>query len=78
MYYSVDHHLDVDIDQLTFLLFLFVFEVGSAICGAAQSSVMLIIGRAVAGMGTSGLTNGGLTIIAAVAPLQRRPGESSW
>lgn len=35
---------------------------------------MLIIGRAVAGMGTSGLQSGGLTIIAASVPLEKRPG----
>lgn len=33
---------------------------------------MLIVGRAVAGMGMSGLFNGGLTIIAALAPLHKR------
>jgi MFS family permease len=37
---------------------------------------MLIIGRAVAGMGGSGLMNGGLTIIAASAPIHKRPGNS--
>jgi hypothetical protein len=38
--------------------FLAFLEVGSALCGAAQSSVMLIVGRAIAGLGASGLTNG--------------------
>jgi hypothetical protein len=38
---------------------------------------MLIIGRAIAGLGSSGLINGGLTIIAASVPLVRRPSESS-
>jgi MFS family permease len=33
---------------------------------------MLIIGRAVAGLGSSGLTNGALTIISAVSPLHKR------
>jgi hypothetical protein len=36
---------------------------------------MLIIGRAVAGMGGSGLSNGALTILAAAAPIHKRPGE---
>lgn len=46
--------------------FFFIFEVGSAICGAAQSSAMLIVGRAIAGVGASGLLNGGYTILALV------------
>ncbi|KAH8892007.1 MFS general substrate transporter [Thozetella sp. PMI_491] len=57
----------------SFLAFLFLFELGSAICGAAQSSSMFIIGRAVAGLGSSGLTNGALTIIAAILPPHKQP-----
>lgn len=38
---------------------------------------MLIIGRAVAGMGASGLSNGALTIIGASASDTKRPGECS-
>ena len=34
---------------------------------------MLIIGRAVGGMGGAGLVNGALTILANSAPLVRRP-----
>lgn len=34
---------------------------------------MLIVGRAVAGMGSSGLFNGSLTIVGVTVPLQRRP-----
>ena len=57
----------------TFLSFFGIFELGSLLCGVANSSNMLIIGRAVAGMGTAGLTNGALTIIAACVPLEKRP-----
>jgi MFS family permease len=60
-----------------YLGFIAFFELGSVICGAAQSSTMLIIGRAVAGIGASGLMSGGLTIIAASAPLHKRPGKAS-
>lgn len=38
---------------------------------------MLIIGRAVAGMESAGIINGGLTIVATLAPMLKRPGESS-
>jgi MFS family permease len=34
---------------------------------------MLIIGRAVAGIGSSGLMNGGLTILSMAMPLHKRP-----
>ncbi|KAF4636816.1 hypothetical protein G7Y89_g1264 [Cudoniella acicularis] len=56
----------------TFMCFVALFELGSLICGVAQSSKMLIVGRAVAGMGGSGLINGALTIIAACVPLEKR------
>jgi MFS family permease len=57
----------------SFLFFFLIFELGSLICGVAPSSTVFIIGRAVAGMGVSGLFNGGLTIIAGSVPLERRP-----
>ena len=34
---------------------------------------MLIIGRAVAGLGASGLVNGAITIISSAVPRERRP-----
>ncbi|RMZ82141.1 hypothetical protein DV738_g1888, partial [Chaetothyriales sp. CBS 135597] len=52
----------------TYLSFFFLFMLGSALCGAAQSSTMFIVGRAIAGTGSSGLSNGSLTIISAVLP----------
>ena len=57
----------------TFLSFLGIFELGSLLCAVAQSSKMLIVGRAVAGLGSSGLINGALTIIAACLPIDKRP-----
>lgn len=60
-------------DQWTYLFFVGIFELGSLLCGVAQSSKMLIVGRAVAGLGGSGLMNGGLTILAACAPPEKRP-----
>jgi len=59
--------------KYTFLKFLAVFELGSLLCGVANSSHMFIIGRAIAGLGSSGLVNGALTIIAACVPLVKRP-----
>ncbi|RYP41575.1 hypothetical protein DL767_000917 [Monosporascus sp. MG133] len=56
----------------SYLWFFTIFEVGSLVCGIANSSAMLIIGRAVAGIGVAGLQNGSLTIIATAAPLLKR------
>ncbi|KAH8684457.1 major facilitator superfamily domain-containing protein [Tricladium varicosporioides] len=58
--------------KITFISFVFLFELGSMICALARNSDMLIVGRAIAGMGGSGLVNGALTIIAASVPLQKR------
>ncbi|CZR65599.1 related to MFS multidrug transporter [Phialocephala subalpina] len=59
--------------KYTFLTFLGIFELGSLLCGVAQYSSMLIIARAVAGLGASGLTNGCYTIMAAAVPMHKRP-----
>lgn len=56
-----------------FLAGVFFFEVGSAICGAAPSSPVFIIGRAVAGLGASGLFSGLMVIMFHTIPLQKRP-----
>ncbi|KLJ06592.1 hypothetical protein EMPG_17906 [Blastomyces silverae] len=50
-----------------------IFEVGSAICGAAPSLNVMILGRALAGMGGSGLYVGCMTLIAATTTLTERP-----
>lgn len=57
----------------TFLLSIFVFEVGSLICGVAPSSTALIVGRAIAGLGAAGISSGVYIIIAFSAPPHRRP-----
>ncbi|KAI3391485.1 hypothetical protein diail_7212 [Diaporthe ilicicola] len=57
----------------TYMASVLLFELGSLVCALATSSDMLIGGRAVAGLGASGLFNGALTIIAALVPLRRRP-----
>ncbi|KAH6645459.1 major facilitator superfamily domain-containing protein [Truncatella angustata] len=57
----------------TYLASLFFFELGSLICGIAPSSLALIIGRAIAGMGSSGVFAGSLVIITRTSPLEKRP-----
>ncbi|PPR05123.1 hypothetical protein CVT24_010379 [Panaeolus cyanescens] len=56
-----------------FLTTVAIFEVGSLICGVAPNSVTLIVGRAIAGLGSAGIFSGALIIIAHSVPLERRP-----
>ncbi|KAM3449469.1 hypothetical protein MY3296_006934 [Beauveria thailandica] len=56
-----------------FLSAVGIFLIGSAICGAAHSSVMLIVGRAVAGLGSSGIFGGSVIITFFTVPLKMRP-----
>ncbi|KAK3168518.1 hypothetical protein OEA41_004966 [Lepraria neglecta] len=57
----------------TFMVSIAIFEIGSLICGVAQNSVTLIIGRAIAGMGGAGIASGAYTIIAFAVPPTQRP-----
>lgn len=44
--------------KYVFLTAIMLFEVGSAICGAAPSSIAFILGRAIAGFGSGGVMSG--------------------
>lgn len=59
--------------KISFLIALFIFEVGSAVCGSAPNAEALIVGRAIAGLGAAGLGAGAYTIIAFSAPPKKRP-----
>ncbi|KAF9884963.1 hypothetical protein FE257_000873 [Aspergillus nanangensis] len=52
---------------------IFLFEVGSAICGAAPSMTVLIIARVIAGIGGCGMHAGSLTYIAVLTSMKERP-----
>ncbi|MCJ1403810.1 hypothetical protein MMC11_007033 [Xylographa trunciseda] len=56
-----------------FLGSILVFEVGSAVCGAAPNSVVFIIGRAIAGLGSAGIFSGAIILIVYIVPLNKRP-----
>ncbi|OAP63962.1 hypothetical protein AYL99_03189 [Fonsecaea erecta] len=56
-----------------FLSGIVLFEVGSAVCGSAPSSTAFILGRAVAGLGASGMFSGAMVIMFHTIPLQQRP-----
>lgn len=56
-----------------FLLSIFIFEVGSLVCGVAPNSAALIAGRAIAGAGAAGISAGAYILVALSAPPRRRP-----
>lgn len=58
--------------KATFLFSIFLFELGSLICAVAPSSSVLILGRAIAGVGAAGVSSGGYTIIGLSAEPKRR------
>lgn len=59
--------------KYVYLSAIFIFEVGSLICGVAPNSMTLIIGRAVAGLGSAGIFSGAILIVAQTVPLAKRP-----
>ncbi len=56
-----------------FITAITVFEIGSLVCAATPSSVGLITGRAIAGLGAAGIFSGALIILSNVVPLRSRP-----
>ncbi|CAH0051604.1 unnamed protein product [Clonostachys solani] len=59
--------------KISFLMAVFIFEVGSLICAVAPNSTAFIVGRAIAGAGAAGLGSGCYTLIAFAARPQQRP-----
>lgn len=56
-----------------YLIALSIFEVGSLVCAVTPTSVGLICGRAIAGLGAAGLFSGSILIITQSVPLVKRP-----
>jgi MFS family permease len=56
-----------------FLTGILIFELGSLLCGVSRSSTMLIIGRAITGVGAAGVITGSYCIVAFAVPPVRRP-----
>jgi MFS family permease len=57
----------------SFLVSILIFEIGSALCGAAPNSSTFITGRAIAGLGSAGIVCGGMMVILSLVPLHKRP-----
>jgi MFS family permease len=56
-----------------YLTCIIIFEIGSAICGAAPNSATLIAGRAIAGFGSAGMFSGIVIIGTHIVALRNRP-----
>ena len=56
-----------------YLIAIVIFELGSLVCGVAPNSTALIVGRAIAGLGSAGIFSGAYLIIAMSQPLEKRP-----
>lgn len=56
-----------------YILNVFLFEVGSAICGAAPTMEVMIVGRAICGVSGSGLYVGVMSLIAVTTTMAERP-----
>ncbi|RJE25229.1 hypothetical protein PHISCL_02442 [Aspergillus sclerotialis] len=52
---------------------MFLFLVGSAVCGSAPNSPALIVGRAIAGVGCAGLLVAAFSLVPFIAPPAKRP-----
>ncbi|KAJ5980927.1 hypothetical protein N7481_008225 [Penicillium waksmanii] len=59
--------------KFLYLFSVVMFEVGSAVCGAAPSMNAMIVGRAVAGLGGAGMYLGCLTLLSITSSVRQRP-----
>lgn len=56
-----------------YVLTIVIFEVGSALCGAAPNMNALILGRAICGFGGVGMYLGVLSLLSALTSIAERP-----
>ncbi|RMD42206.1 hypothetical protein DV735_g2937, partial [Chaetothyriales sp. CBS 134920] len=59
--------------KILYLFCVFLFQAGSAICGAAPSMDVLIVGRATCGVGGAGMYIGVLSLLSAFTTKRERP-----
>ncbi|OAQ31158.1 MFS general substrate transporter [Linnemannia elongata AG-77] len=58
--------------KTTYLFAIFVFLIGSALCGASQNMTMLIISRGLSGIGAGGILSTAMIIVAGLVSLRDR------
>lgn len=59
--------------KYVYMILIAIFEIGSLICGVAPSMTVLILGRAIAGVGGGGIFVSVLTIVSQITRLEDRP-----
>lgn len=59
--------------KIVLIASILLFEIGSAVCGAAPNMNALIVGRAIAGAGSAGIFSGVIQVTIALLPLDKRP-----
>ena len=59
--------------KLWYLIGILIFELGSIVCAVAKNPTTLIVGRAIQGVGGSGVTVGLFSIVGFAAPPAKRP-----
>ncbi|KAB8069922.1 major facilitator superfamily domain-containing protein [Aspergillus leporis] len=59
--------------KCVYLFNIALFEIGSAVCGAAPNMTALVVGRVIAGVGGSGMYSGTLSFVAMLTSLKERP-----
>ncbi|KAM0720750.1 hypothetical protein Q7P37_004887 [Cladosporium fusiforme] len=59
--------------KLWYLISILIFQVGSIVCAVAKNPTTLIVGRAIQGVGGSGVTVGLFCIVAFATPPAKRP-----
>jgi MFS family permease len=58
--------------KMVFLGCIIIFELGSVLCGAAPDVQVLILGRAIAGVGAAGMMTSMVTLMAEITTLEKR------
>ena len=56
-----------------YLFNILLFEIGSAMCGAAPNMIVLIVGRVIAGVGGAGMYSGTLMYVSVSTTMAERP-----
>ena len=57
----------------TYIICIFIFEVGSAVCGSAPTMNAFIVGRAICGFSGAGMYVGLMTMLAVTTTIKERP-----
>ena len=65
-------HLSTDFSpKFVFIAVILLFKLGSVVCGTASNSIVLRVGRLIAGAGGGGLYVGTLTFMGLAVPIRR-------